>query len=68
MASFVLAVVALLLPSLCHRAMICGLRLALILGLQWVVAGGDDLILIQLLRGEEKIHIMMQEGYCYDAS
>lgn len=46
------------------RAMIRGLRLALGLGLQRVVAEGDDLVLVQLLRGEEtqtRIPITMQE-------
>lgn len=44
--------------------MIRGLRLALGLGLQRVVAEGDDLVLVQLLRGEEtqtRIPITMQE-------
>ncbi|XP_039803633.1 uncharacterized protein LOC120667670 [Panicum virgatum] len=35
------------------RAMIRGLRLALGLGLRRVVVEGDDLVLVQLLRGEE---------------
>uniref|UniRef100_K3ZF57 RNase H type-1 domain-containing protein n=1 Tax=Setaria italica TaxID=4555 RepID=K3ZF57_SETIT len=46
------------------RAMIRGLRLALGLGLRRVVAEGDDLVLVQLLRGEEtqtRIPIAMQE-------
>ncbi|XP_004963656.1 uncharacterized protein LOC101762429 [Setaria italica] len=46
------------------RAMIRGLRLALALGLQRVVVEGDDLVLVQLLRGEEtqtRIPVAMQE-------
>ena len=46
------------------RAMIRGLRLALGLGLRRVVVEGDDLVLVQLLRGEEtqtRIPVAMQE-------
>ncbi|CAN6350443.1 unnamed protein product [Urochloa humidicola] len=46
------------------RAMIRGLRLARELGLQRVIAEGDDLVLAQLLRGEEtqtRIPVAMQE-------
>ncbi|RLN30224.1 uncharacterized protein C2845_PM05G31890 [Panicum miliaceum] len=46
------------------RAMVRGLRLALGLGLRRVVVEGDDLVLVQLLRGEEtqtRIPVAMQE-------
>ncbi|XP_039840862.1 uncharacterized protein LOC120700683 [Panicum virgatum] len=46
------------------RAMIRGLRLALGLGVRRVVVEGDDLVLVQLLRGEEtqtRIPAAMQE-------
>ncbi|CAL4956198.1 unnamed protein product [Urochloa decumbens] len=46
------------------RAMIRGLRLALELGVDRVIAEGDDLVLAQLLRGEEmqtRIPVAMQE-------
>nr|CAB3465051.1 unnamed protein product [Digitaria exilis] len=46
------------------RAMIRGLRLALELGLHRVVVEGDDLVLAQLLRGEEtqtRIPVALQE-------
>jgi ribonuclease HI len=46
------------------RAMIRGLRLALALRLRRVVVEGDDLVLVQLLRGEEtqtRIPVAMQE-------
>lgn len=46
------------------RAMIRGLQLARELGLQRVMVEGDDLVLVQLLRGEEtqtRIPVAMQE-------
>ncbi|CAO2183654.1 unnamed protein product [Urochloa humidicola] len=46
------------------RAMIRGLHLALELGLDRVIVEGDDLVLVQLLRGEEtqtRIPVAMQE-------
>ncbi|CAO2203758.1 unnamed protein product [Urochloa humidicola] len=46
------------------RAMIRGLRLALELGVERVIAEGDDLVLARLLRGEEtqtRIPVAMQE-------
>ncbi|CAN6327586.1 unnamed protein product [Urochloa humidicola] len=46
------------------RAMIRGLRLALELGVERVIAEGDDLVLAQLLRGEEtqtRIPMAVQE-------